>query len=144
MQTEPLGACTGPVRREAPTPENSGGCAYCPADAHGLDARLGEPTCAECANRPIVIPDGGDKVTDRLTEEIERTVRDVLDETAYQTPDDRPIDDITTVDQCQSCGLMPAPVILTNGDSEGYNCGRNPDEAYVTTSESAGTSRRGP
>jgi hypothetical protein len=70
-------------------------------------------------------------LTDQLTEEIERTVRNVLDESSYRTPDERPIDDITTVDHCQSCGLMPAPVILTDGDWECYNCGRDPNERRV-------------
>lgn len=63
MQTEPLGASTGPARREAPTVEDSGGCTYCPADADGYDARLGQSICSDCARRPIVIPDGGAEPT---------------------------------------------------------------------------------
>ncbi len=43
------------------------------------------------------------------------------------SPDDRNIDDIITVDQCNSCGWEPAAVIYTGEGWECYNCGDDPN-----------------
>lgn len=77
----------------------------------------------------------------RLSRKIEAAVCDVLERDdpfhgpdsdasadTPRTPDDRPIDDISAVDKCESCGVTPAPIILSNGDWECYNCGDDPNE----------------
>jgi ribosomal protein L37AE/L43A len=43
-------------------------------------------------------------------------------------PDDRDIDDISTVEECAYCGWSPAAIILVDGDWQCYNCGHDPDE----------------
>jgi len=75
----------------------------------------------------------------RLSREIEAAVCDVLErddpfhspasdasDDTPRTPDDRPIDDISAVSECGSCGWAPASIILTQGGWECYNCGAPP------------------
>jgi|APHM01.1.fsa_nt_gi hypothetical protein len=45
-----------------------------------------------------------------------------------ETPDDRPIYDIMAIETCDWCGTDPAPVILTEGGWECFECGNDPDE----------------
>lgn len=41
-------------------------------------------------------------------------------------PDDRDIDDISAVEECESCHWSPAAIILVDGDWQCYNCGDDP------------------
>jgi hypothetical protein len=84
----------------------------------------------------------------RLSREIEAAVVDVLEradrigeeaDAQRRTPDDRPIDDISAVSECDSCKWGPAAIILTDGGWECYNCGDDPNERTVV-----GQSNRGP
>jgi DNA-binding PadR family transcriptional regulator len=60
MTCEPSAGRSARTTTEAsPIQRTGGGCYRCDAPADGLDARVREPVCQDCAGKPVFLPDGG-------------------------------------------------------------------------------------
>lgn len=72
-------------------------------------------------------------VREREIEDLQDHIRENVKHAPFDDfppgPDHRNIDDISAVDECDSCDWTPAAIILVDGSWQCYNCGLDPGES---------------